>query len=146
MNGDLREPVPDIPEQAFEKADIQTRVQPALHEELRTPLVPELADLAEYLVPGQQVGVGRSRIPVKCAETAAGNTDIGVVHIPVNHEGDGLSGMEPPLHPVSQHPQCRQLGLHEKRQGLFAVDLFPGTNFFTDADHNVLRSAQGVMR
>ena len=85
----------------------------------RTPLPPwslssvSLAASASQVKDVAVVGPGR---PVKGAEAAARDADVGVVDIPVDDEGDPVAGIEAPAHLIGRGPQGQEVQVPQFRR------------------------------
>ena len=87
----------------------QLGVEAALEEDAAAAVVLEFPEFGGQIVPGQDIAVRRPGGPVKGAEAAAGDADIGVVDIAVDDEGDPVAGVEAPAHPIGRGPQGQEV-------------------------------------
>ena len=109
-----RKPAPDLTEKLLEPVNAESGMEPPLHEKLGPPDVDKLGDLAVNRFRIEKIGVSILLVPVESAEFTSGNTDIGVVDIPVNHEGHPVVGMESPPDIVSQTTDRQQIPLRQE--------------------------------
>jgi len=91
----------------------------SLHKELGPPLVRQFFDLAQDFLVCQHIGIRSARVTVERAEAAPGKADIGIVHVPVNHEGDNVFPMDSSADTVGQLSEGRQFRCQEKTEGFF---------------------------
>ena len=87
----------------------QRRVEAPLEQDAAAAVVLEFREFGRKLVPTQDVAVAGPGRPVKSAEAAAGNADVGVVDIPVDDEGDAVAGIETPAHLIGRGPQGEEV-------------------------------------
>ena len=103
----------------------QFGVEAALEEHAAAAVVLEFLELGGQLVPAQDVAAFGPGRPVKGAEAAAGDADVGVIDVAVDDVGDPGLGVEPTAHPVGRGPQGQQVQVPEP-VGCFPVEAAAG--------------------
>ena len=88
MRQHVGEPAPGLADEVQVVLEGEGRVVPSLDEHGGGAPLHGPGDLRHDLVDGEGVGLGIARLPVEGAELAVGDTDIGVVGIAVDDEGD----------------------------------------------------------
>ena len=91
---------PNGAEQFLVVVDLEFRVHAPLHQDSGPAERQGLLDLPEDGLIGQDIALVVTGPPVEVAEGATGDTDIGVVDVPVHQEGDHPVRMKPAAHPV----------------------------------------------
>ncbi len=85
---------PDAADELFIIVRPQLGVEAALEEDAAAAVVLEFLELGGQLVPAQDVAAFGPGRPVKGAEAAAGDANVGVIDVAVDHVGDPGLGVE----------------------------------------------------
>ena len=97
---------------------IQIRIHPPLEQNLGPPQIQGLPNLIRQILPGDHIAPAALGSPVKGTEPAPGDTDIGVVDVPVHHKGDCFVGMLPEPYLLGKPCQLQKRGVHIEAESL----------------------------
>ena len=108
----------DAAEDLLEPADVEVRVQAALHHDGGAAERQRLLDLAVDVRLGEQVALPAPRLLVEGAEAAAGEAVVGVVDVAVDDEGDLVAGVQAATDGVGAGAGAQQVAALEQRERL----------------------------
>ena len=101
---------------------VKIRVHTALKQDLSSAQINGFRYLFSDLRLRDDKSVRMPRPAVKCAETAPGYTDIGVIDVPVDYVGDDLARVLFFSLPVGKYSKVQEIGVFKQIKSITAVN------------------------